>query len=79
MYVTTPIRYKTQDGYQTHIDEHLKICRDFFLFTHDRFASAENGHRELQTGNYLLISICQYNFSPNLGMLVNARQVPVLG
>ena len=28
-------------------------------------------------GHLMLIFMCQYNFSPNLGMIINARQVPV--
>ena len=63
---------RTQNRHLTGINEHPEI-RQYFIF------ALEYEHEVPDARGHLLISKCEYDFSPNLGMLINARQVPVFG
>ena len=63
---------RTKNGQLTGNNQHPEIRRDLIF-------SLENEHEVPDARGHLLISKCKYKISPNLGMLVNARQVPVFG
>ena len=67
---------RTQNRHLMGINEHLKILQDF-IFTLGNEYEVPNAMPAGTSNGHLQISKCEYEISPNLGMLVNAREVPI--